>query len=85
MTDLVDITRTVNGKPYRIAVEPRRSLADALRENCGQTGTRLGCEHRVCGTCTALYDGAPMRPCLMCAVRAEGAELRTVEGLALVD
>ncbi len=85
MINLIDITLTVNGKPYRIAVEPRRSLADALREDCGLTGTHLGCEHGVCGACTVLYDGAPIRSCLMFAAQAEGAELRTVEGLALGD
>ena len=73
---------TVNGRAYAIEVEPRRTLADALRDNCGLTGTHLGCEHGVCGACTVLVDGAPVRSCLMFAVQAEGAPIRTVEGLA---
>jgi aerobic carbon-monoxide dehydrogenase small subunit len=72
----------VNGGAYVIEVEPRRTLADALRDNCGLTGTHLGCEHGVCGACTVLLDGAPVRSCLMFAVQAEGATIRTVEGLA---
>ena len=73
----------VNGERRDIEVEPRRTLADALRENCGLTGTHLGCEHGVCGACTVLLDGAPVRACLIFAVQAEGASVRTVEGLAL--
>ncbi|MBU8543802.1 MULTISPECIES: (2Fe-2S)-binding protein [Roseomonadaceae] len=76
------LTLTVNGAAHRITVPARRSLADALREDCGLTGTHLGCEHGVCGACTVLVDGAPIRACLMLAVQAEGAEIRTVEGLA---
>ncbi|MBI2319647.1 MAG: (2Fe-2S)-binding protein [Betaproteobacteria bacterium] len=75
----------VNGKDYDIQVEPRRSLADALREDCGLTGTHLGCEHGVCGTCTVLVDGQPVRACLMFAVQARGKSIRTVEGLATGD
>ena len=60
----------------------RRNLADALREDCGLTGTHLGCEHGVCGACTVLFDGKPVRACLMFAVQAQGKEVRTVEGLA---
>ena len=67
---------------YQIEVEPRRTLADAIRDDCGLTGTHLGCEHGVCGACTVLVDGRPVRSCLMFAVQAEGAEIRTVEGLA---
>jgi len=78
----VEIALDVNGERYEIRVEPRRSLADALREDCGLTGTHLGCEHGVCGACTILADGAPVRACLMFAVQAEGMKLRTVEGLA---
>jgi len=85
MTDKIDATLTVNGRRYAIRVEPRRTLADALREDCGLTGTHLGCEHGVCGACTVLHDGAPVRSCLMFAIQAEGAELRTVEGLAQGD
>jgi carbon-monoxide dehydrogenase small subunit len=63
-------------------VEARRTLADAIREECGLTGTHLGCEHGVCGACTILLDGEPVRSCLMFAVQAGGRRIRTVEGLA---
>jgi carbon-monoxide dehydrogenase small subunit len=82
MTGRIDLALKVNGRAYAIRVEPRRTLADALREECGLTGTHLGCEHGVCGACTVLVDGDPVRSCLMFAVQAEGAEIRTVEGLA---
>jgi carbon-monoxide dehydrogenase small subunit len=82
MTAKVDLVLKVNGQSYEIRVEPRRTLADALREDCGLTGTHLGCEHGVCGACTVLVDGNPVRSCLMFAVQAEGAAIRTVEGLA---
>ena len=82
MTEKLDVTLSVNGKRYEMKVEPRRMLADAIREECGLTGTHLGCEHGVCGACTILMDDKPVRSCLMFAVQAEGAELRTVEGLA---
>jgi len=80
--DKLAVTLAVNGRDYRIAVEPRRSLADALREDCGLTGTHLGCEHGYCGACTVLVDGVPVRACLMLAVQAHGRAIRTVEGLA---
>jgi len=76
------VTLDVNGVRYETEVEPRRTLADAIRDNCGLTGTHLGCEHGVCGACTVLVDGRPVRSCLMFAVQAEGAAIRTVEGLA---
>jgi carbon-monoxide dehydrogenase small subunit len=82
MTDKLDITLTINGRPHAVAVEPRRILADAIREECGQTGTHIGCEHGVCGTCTVLLDGAPVRSCLIFAIQCDGQEIRTVEGLA---
>src|SRR5580700_663453 len=82
MTDKMDISFTVNGETRSIRVEPRRTLADALREDCGLTGTHLGCEHGVCGACTVLLDGKPVRSCLMFAVQADGMQVRTVEGLA---
>jgi carbon-monoxide dehydrogenase small subunit len=82
MSDKIEVSFTVNGEPRTVRVEPRRTLADALREDCGLTGTHLGCEHGVCGACTVLFDDAPVRSCLMFAVQAEGARLRTVEGLA---
>jgi carbon-monoxide dehydrogenase small subunit len=77
-----EVTLTVNGKDYAIRVEPRRTLADALREQCGLTGTNSGCEHGVCGTCTVIVDGDPVRSCLMFAVQAQGKQIRTIEGLA---
>jgi aerobic carbon-monoxide dehydrogenase small subunit len=82
MTDRMEVTFTVNGETRTIHVEPRRTLADALREDCGLTGTHLGCEHGVCGACTVLVEGKPVRSCLMFAVQVDGAQVRTVEGLA---
>lgn len=76
------VTLRVNGRDHAIHVEPRKTLADALREDCGLTGTHLGCEHGVCGACTVLLDGDPVRSCLLFAVQCEGAEIRTIEGLA---
>ncbi|TMI84227.1 MAG: (2Fe-2S)-binding protein [Bacillati bacterium ANGP1] len=76
------ITLRVNGTTYTGEAEPRKTLADFIREDCGLTGTHLGCEHGVCGACTILMDGQTVRSCLMFAVQAEGAELTTVEGLA---
>jgi carbon-monoxide dehydrogenase small subunit len=73
---------TVNGTPLEADVEPRRLLADLLREDAHLYGTHLGCEHGVCGACTVLVDGEPVRSCLMFAVQADGAEITTVEGLA---
>jgi carbon-monoxide dehydrogenase small subunit len=73
---------TVNGKRESVDVEPRMTLADALREDIGLTGTHLGCEHGVCGACTVLVDGEPVRACLMFAVQAEGSSVTTVEGMA---
>ncbi len=81
----VDIILSVNGEDHAITVEPRRTLADALRMDCGLTGTHLGCEHGVCGACTVMVDDKPVRSCLMFAVQATGAALRTVEGLAEGD
>ena len=81
----MDVTFSVNGEQVRLDVEPRRTLADALREDCGLTGTHLGCEHGVCGACTILVDGEPTRACLMFAVQADGRSLTTVEGLAGQD
>jgi aerobic-type carbon monoxide dehydrogenase small subunit (CoxS/CutS family) len=75
------IALTVNGRPRRAEVEPRRNLADLLRETFGLVGTRTGCEHGICGACTVIVDGAAVRSCLMLAVQAEGAAVETVEGL----
>ena len=85
MSERSDVTLTINGKAHAIRVEPRRTLVDAIREDCGQTGTHIGCEHGVCGACTVLVDGAPVRSCLMFAVQADGKQIRTVEGLAKGD
>jgi carbon-monoxide dehydrogenase small subunit len=76
------ISVTVNGDQYRAVLEPRKTLADFLREDCTLTGTHLGCEHGVCGACTVLVDGVAIRSCLMFAVQADGAAVTTVEGLA---
>jgi aerobic carbon-monoxide dehydrogenase small subunit len=82
MTEKLDITLTINGREYAIAVEPRKTLVDAIRDDCGQTGTHIGCEHGICGTCTVILDGDAVRSCLMFAVQAHGRRIRTVEGLA---
>ena len=76
------ISLTVNGQPYVAEVEPRRLLVDFLREDLGLTGTHIGCEHGVCGTCTVLLNGASIRSCITLAVQADGAGISTVEGLA---
>ncbi|MEZ5101057.1 MAG: (2Fe-2S)-binding protein [Thermoleophilia bacterium] len=73
---------TVNGRAVREAVEPRLTLSDFLRHRLGLTGTHVGCEHGVCGSCTVLLDGAAVRSCLLLAVQADGLEVRTVESLA---
>ncbi len=73
---------TVNGRARTFTVEPRISLADALRYELGLTGTKVGCEHGVCGACTILLDDEPVRACLMLGVQAEGRRITTIEGLA---
>ena len=75
------VNLSVNGEPSEVLVEARRTLADVLREELGLTGTKLGCEHGVCGACTVLLDGRAARSCLMFAVQATGCEVTTVEGL----
>jgi carbon-monoxide dehydrogenase small subunit len=82
MIEKIDIVLTVNGRDYAVRVEPRHTLVDAIREDCGLTGTHIGCEHGVCGTCTVIVDGDAVRSCLMFAVQANGKPIRTVEGLA---
>lgn len=77
----IAVTLTVNGSTHERLVEPRRTLADVLRDDLDLTGTKLGCEHGVCGACTVLLDGRAVRSCLMFAVQAEGAQITTVEGL----
>ncbi|WP_432839601.1 (2Fe-2S)-binding protein [Dactylosporangium sp. CA-092794] len=81
----MQIALTANGRRFDLDVEARRTLADALRDDCGLTGTHLGCEHGVCGACTVLVDGTAVRSCLMFAVQCDGAQVRTVEGLAGED
>jgi aerobic-type carbon monoxide dehydrogenase small subunit (CoxS/CutS family) len=85
----MDATRTinvtVNGTPYERTVSVRTSLADFVRHDIGLTGTHVGCEHGVCGACTVLLDGEPVRACLLFAVQADGHELTSVEGLAGAD
>jgi carbon-monoxide dehydrogenase small subunit len=85
MTEKVEIALLVNGRRHVVRVEPRRTLADAIRDDCGLTGTHLGCEHGVCGACTVLIGGEPVRSCLMFALQADDQEIRTVEGLANGD
>jgi carbon-monoxide dehydrogenase small subunit len=82
MTEKTTITLNINGEDHTVTVEPRRTLADVIRDDCGRTGTHIGCEHGVCGACTVLLDGEPVRSCLMFAVQAQGRAIRTVEGLA---
>jgi len=81
MSDKHLIELTVNGTGHEVLVEPRRTLLDVLRHDLGLTGTHTGCEHGVCGACTVLVDGEPVRACLVFAVQAETADVRTVESL----
>ncbi|MFD4253405.1 (2Fe-2S)-binding protein [Amycolatopsis thermoflava] len=81
MSDKHLIELTVNGTGHEVLVEPRRTLLDVLRHDLGFTGTHTGCEHGVCGACTVLVDGEPVRACLVFAVQAETADVRTVESL----
>jgi carbon-monoxide dehydrogenase small subunit len=81
VSNLLTVTVTVNGKQYTRQVEPRLLLSDFIRHEIGLTGTHVGCEHGVCGTCTILFDGQSVRSCLMFAVQANGHEITTVEGL----
>ncbi len=80
--DTLGVSFTLNGEVVNLDVETRRSLSDVIREDAGLTGTHLGCEHGICGACTVLLDGQPVRSCLMLAVQADGADVTTVEGLA---
>ncbi len=82
---LHDVTLTVNGVAYPVRIPARRLLSDAIRHDIRLTGTHVGCEHGVCGACTVLVDGRPMRSCLMFAVSAEGAEITTTEGCLQAD
>ena len=80
--DPAPVTLTVNARTYSVLAEPRRLLSDVLREDCGLTGTHVGCEHGVCGACTILFDGAPARACLLYAVQAQGHAITTIEAFA---
>ena len=82
MKDLHLISLRVNGTEHELVAESRVSLADMLRQQLGYTGTHVGCEHGICGACTVLLDGLPVRSCLVYGVQADGCEVRTVEGLA---
>ena len=82
MTGKHQVRLRVNGTEHELLVEARRTLADMLRHDLGYTGTNVGCEHGICGACTVRLDGAPARSCLVFGVQADGAEVRTVEGLA---
>jgi aerobic carbon-monoxide dehydrogenase small subunit len=82
MSGLYKISVTVNGKTYDQEIEPRLLLSDFLRHDLGLTGTHVGCEHGVCGACTVLFDGEPVRSCILLAVQADGHAVTTVEALA---
>lgn len=81
MNNLHTINVTINGQAYEREVEPRLLLSDFIRHEIGLTGTHVGCEHGVCGACTILFDGDPVRSCIIFAVQANGHELMTIEGL----
>jgi carbon-monoxide dehydrogenase small subunit len=78
----IPVDLLVNGEKRRMVVEPRKLLSDTLREDCGLTGTHVGCEHGVCGACTVLVDGQPARSCLIYAVQMTGSAITTIEGIA---
>ena len=82
MSQLHTISLTVNGKVQRCTIEPRTTLVDLLREQLALTGTHVGCEHGVCGACSVLLDGDPVRSCCLFAVQVDGQSVTTVEGLA---
>ena len=82
MTDKLDLTLNINGRDHAVRVEPRRTLVDTIRDECGLTSTHIGCEHGFCGACTVIVSGEAVRSCLMFAVQAHGQKIRTVEGLA---
>jgi aerobic carbon-monoxide dehydrogenase small subunit len=83
--DVHDVTLVVNDVPHQISVPARRLLSDAIRHDVGLTGTHVGCEHGVCGACTVLLDGAPVRSCLTFAVSVDGANITTTEGCVRPD
>ncbi len=85
MKDIHAVSYTVNGRAYEATIESRRTLADVLRHDLGLTGTHVGCEHGICGACTVLVDGAPVRSCLVFGVQVDGQTIETVEGLGRPD
>src|ERR1044072_1443691 len=82
MPAAVPISVTVNGTRYQREVEPRLLLSDFIRQDLELTGTHVGCEHGVCGACTILFDGEPVRSCIMLGGQANGHDLQTIEGLS---
>ncbi|MBM3487201.1 MAG: (2Fe-2S)-binding protein [Alphaproteobacteria bacterium] len=85
MTDRRDIRLTINGRVHAACAAPRMTLVDFIRDELGLTGTHIGCEHGVCGACSVIFDGKPIRSCLMFAVQADGHAITTVEGLEGAD
>ncbi len=83
--NITELTLNINGRDHVVRVEPRKTLVDTIRDDCGQTGTHIGCEHGICGACTVIVDDDAVRACLMFAVQAQGKRIRTVEGLAQGD
>src|SRR6201999_923356 len=82
LNEKLDLTLNINGRDHAVRVEPRKTLVDTIRDDCGLTGTHIGCEHGVCGACTVILGDDAIRSCLMFAVQAQGKPIRTVEGLA---
>ncbi|MDE0171501.1 MAG: (2Fe-2S)-binding protein [bacterium] len=85
MAETTSVVLDINGASRAVSVEPRKTLADTIREDLGLTGTHLGCEHGVCGACTILLDGEVVRSCLLFAVQAEGSQITTIEGIGSGD
>jgi carbon-monoxide dehydrogenase small subunit len=83
MSERIAISLTLNGRPLRMEVAPELMLADLLRDQCGLTGTKIGCDQATCGACTVLLDGAPVAACATFAWQTEGAAVTTIEGLAV--
>ena len=85
MSEKIEIVLNINGRDHAIRVESRCTLVDAIRDDCGQTGTHIGCEHGICGACTVIVDDDAVRSCLMFAIQARGKRIRTVESLVRND
>lgn len=81
MTEKIPVTLDINSQQYDVCIEPRQTLADVIRQECGLHGTHIGCEHGVCGACTIIMDDQPIRSCLIFAVQAKGKKIRTIEGM----